>query len=262
MLLKHAEFTSESSSGHTLIILHGLFGSMRNWQTISRRLAADFRVITVDQRNHGESPHSDRMDYQAMADDIHELMDSLQIETAHILGHSMGGKVSMVLSLIYPDIVDSLTVVDIAPANYRHGFESLVEALQKLPLQSLNNRRDADEWLASRIPAASLRQFLLQNLVKSDAGFSWRVNLPVIAENISRISEFPAHQGEISYDGPCIFIGGGDSQYIREEHRPAMGNLFPAHELHYIAGAGHWPHVENAAGFFEILDPFLAKHRA
>ncbi len=262
MLLNYAEFGPESETDETLIILHGLFGSIRNWQSIARRLSHDFRVITVDQRNHGDSPHVSDMNYQLMADDIERLMQSLEIDNAHIMGHSMGGKISMVLSLIYPELVKSLTVVDIAPVPYQHGFEALVAALQKMPVGEIKTRGEADKWLSSKIPTPSLRHFLLQNLSKQGDFFDWRVNLSVISECIGKLSDFPAQSGDMSFDGPSLFIGGADSVYIREEHKPAIKALFPDHELFYVEGAGHWPHVENPSGFFEHLDVFLAKHRA
>ena len=152
------------SSNKPLILLHGFFASSRNWRQIAKKLAEHYHVYVLDLRNHGLSPHADEMDYPLMAEDLKYFMDLHDLQTANILGHSMGGKVAMWFTLIYPERVQKIVIADISPVCYQHSFDSTINALRKLPLGQISNRKQADEFLAPFISELSYRQFLLQNL--------------------------------------------------------------------------------------------------
>lgn len=250
----------ESGAGPPLLVLHGLFGSGRNWHGIARVLAPRFRVLTVDLRNHGDSPHDPRMDYPAMAADVLELMNRLDLLSATVLGHSMGGKAAMLLALEHPRRVQRLVAVDIAPVDYGHHFHDLVDAMQSLPGATLASRRQADACLAGRIPDAPLRQFLLQSLVPTDGGFRWRINLSAIDAHMQAIVGFPALPEDLHYPGPALFIRGARSDSLAAEHEAAVRRRFPGARIETLPGAGHWPHAECPEEFLGRLQPFLLGH--
>lgn len=252
--------------GLPLVILHGLFGSGRNWGAIAKRLAArGWRVITPDLRNHGDSPWDDTMDTPAMAGDIRALLDEVAPdESAVVAGHSMGGKAAMWLALSHPDRVRGLIAVDVAPVAYRHDLADLARALLDLPLDRVNRRVDADTLLADVIPEPGLRQFLLQNLVlpgPDDAdGPRWRANLRVLADRMGEIAGWPDPPAGCRFDGPTLVLSGGASDYVRPEHHAGVRALFPAARFAVVEGAGHWVHaqapdatVSEIAGFLDAL---------
>ncbi|RME34103.1 MAG: alpha/beta fold hydrolase, partial [Gammaproteobacteria bacterium] len=168
---------TEQGEGRPLVILHGLFGSGRNWQRVARRLAEHYRVITPDLRNHGRSPHLPGMSYPEMAADLFELMERLDLPSTLLMGHSMGGKVAMTAALQQPEKVTALIVVDIAPVRYRHSFEPIFQALKSIPVEWIRSRQEAERLLAGYIDDSVLRAFLLQNLNRDESGFHWRINL-------------------------------------------------------------------------------------
>ncbi|MDB9882637.1 alpha/beta fold hydrolase [Bacteroidia bacterium] len=171
--------TSSESSG-SLFILHGLFGMLDNWHNMARRFSEHFDVITVDQRNHGQSPHADTMSFEEMVEDLAELMNHLKIEKAHILGHSMGGKVVMKFADIHPDKIEKLIVVDIAPRKYKSGHTTYFEAFRTIDFSQCKSRKDADVALANVEENAGIRQFLLKNLERGDSGYKLKLNLKPI----------------------------------------------------------------------------------
>lgn len=241
-----------------LIILHGLFGSARNWQGIARRLATDYTVHALDLRNHGSSPHADAMTYELMAEDVLEFMNQANIEKTVLLGHSMGGKVAMELALSSPDKVSQLIVVDIAPVEYQHNFDDVLVGLYHIPLDQVHSRKDADEYLAQKISSLSLRQFLLQNLAtNSGGGYQWKVNLASIEQNMPEIMGFPLQQKAREFTAPSLFINGGKSTYLTSRHQPLVNKLFLNGIFSTIAGAGHWPHIEAPQSFMDALSNFL-----
>lgn len=247
---------TEIGSGPPVVILHGLFGSARNWQGIARRLSSERRVLAVDLRNHGSSPWHPSMTFAEMAEDVAALIAARGLAEPAIVGHSMGGKVAMVLALTRPTLVARLVVVDIAPVGYRHDrFAALVRSLADLDLAQVRRRADADGQLAVAIPDAPTRQFLLQNLVEQDGCFAWRVNLAAIRANLSAISCFPDIAGV--YAGPTLFIHGGSSEYVRPEHEQAIRRRFPNAELARIEGAGHWVHADSPDAFVAAVAKFL-----
>ena len=249
----------QEGDGPALVILHGLFGSSRNWASIAKVLAARHRVYSVDLRNHGESPWSDEMTYAAMADDIAALLHRLGIEKPMLLGHSMGGKVAMALALTQPQRVAALAVVDIAPVTYGNGLEEYAKSMLAVDLARAARRAEVEAKLAESIPDAGVRAFLLQNLVRGEDGFAWRLNLPVLLDAMDKLGDFPAALHDAAYGGLTWFIAGALSDYVRPEHVPHIRTLFPTAEIRPIAGAGHWVHAETPQAFIQTLDVFLAR---
>lgn len=237
-----------------LIILHGFLASSRNWRTIAKRLSDKHYVLVLDMRNHGTSPHANHMDYPVMAHDILWFMDNMGLQKAHVLGHSMGGKIAMWLALHYPQRIKTLMVADIAPVHYQHSFDPIVRALKSLPLNQLSNRKQAEQYLADAIPEASFRQFLLQNLLLKDGQYYWRINLDFIQNNAHHIVGFPAPVQPI-YRQKALFIAGEHSAYIQPE---AVIERFPEAEIIQIADTGHWLYVQAPDEFCRVVETWMA----
>lgn len=245
----------EQGAGEPLIILHGLFGSSRNWQTLAASLAASHRVITADLRNHGESPHSESMSYEVMAADVLELMNRLQLPAATLIGHSMGGKAAMVVALTAPGRCTRLVVVDIAPVDYGDRYSAMVDAMLAMPLAHLRDRAHAERLLAAAVPAADTRRFLLQNLVAGNGGYRWRIDLGALHAALGDIGGFPASSAQ--YPGPALFLRGERSPAVLPEHQPRIRELFPLASFATVPNAGHWPHADQPAVFLAALRDFL-----
>lgn len=245
--------------GPPLLILHGLFGSSRNWTAVARLLADSYRVHLVDLRNHGKSPHADTMTYEEMADDVRGFMLEHGLSGAAVVGHSMGGKTAMTLALRHPEMVGHLVVVDIAPVAYRPHHAELIAAMQATDLSGLQRRAEADVRLAQRIADAGVRAFLGLSLMPADGGFGWQFNLPALAANLGVLSGFPEFEPEEIFPGPALFVIGDLSNYVQPTHHEAIRRLFPRSEIAVIEGAGHWVHAEKRDAFVARLRGFLAK---
>jgi esterase len=249
-------FRSYGSAGPALVILHGMFGSHENWHTMSSRLAKYRQVWALDQRNHGDSPHSSQMDYRAMAEDVRQFIEERSLGSVDLLGHSMGGKTAMQLALTDPASVQRLIVVDIAPRAYspRHG--QILQALLALKLEDFQSRKQIEDQLWPSVPDLGTRQFLLKN-VKRDrhSRFQWKLGLREINDNYTRMVEAVASAS--NYSGPALFIRGEQSNYLTPHDLPGIQNLFPRAQLATIPGAGHLPHVENPGAFSETVCQFL-----
>lgn len=244
--------------GEPIIILHGLFGMLDNWQTLARKLAAHYTVFIVDQRNHGRSPHLDKHDYESMAEDLRAFMEAQFVLKAHIIGHSMGGKTAMQFATHYPDMVDHLVVVDIAPKTYPAGHHEIFEALLALDLAKADNRKAVETQLAAKIPEAGVRQFLMKNIVRDqEHGFQLRMNLPVIHKDYQKILN--NLDFEEPFEGPSLFVRGGRSGYVAETDLTLIQENFPEARLETIANAGHWVHAEAPKELLEQLLAFLSK---
>lgn len=237
-----------------LVILHGFFASARNWRQIAKKLATHYHIYILDMRNHGKSPHNIIMDYPAMAEDIRQFINDKDIKKANIIGHSMGGKVAMYLALNNPSIINKLIVADISPSNYQHSFDAIITALKSVPLAEMNNRKQADEFLSVAIPELSFRQFLLQNLVLNEGHYQWRINLDFFAANADNIIAFPETNFLPPYLDEVLFLGGGNSKYIKEEDVYA---LFPNADIQKIENAGHWLHAEQPEAFCSVVNQYL-----
>lgn len=247
-----------AGAGPPLIILHGLFGSARNWRAVAKGLADSHRVWTLDLRNHGESPWDDEMSYETMAGDIQAFMGRHGLEGAAVMGHSMGGKVAMTLALTKPEIVGRLIVVDIAPVQRPPDLRSYVRAMAEIDLSAIRRRAEVGELLAPTVDDRSVRAFLLQNLVMADGAARWRLNLEAIDRQMEVIGGFPEQLLDHQYEGPTHFITGALSAYVKPEHRDIVLRLFPAVTMSVIAGAGHWVHAEKPESFLRAVRRFLA----
>lgn len=257
LTLHYRELGPQEQPAGELVIAHGLFGSVSNWQTVARRLAVRFRVLLVDLRNHGESPHSERMDYPSMAGDLAEFINSRCTGPAHLVGHSMGGKAAMATALLHPQAVRSLVAVDIAPVARLSGFDAFAEALGSIPLDQIRSRSDADGHLQPAISEPGVRAFLLQNLRRDDQGqWYWRINLPVIAEALPVIAAFP--ETDATWSGPTLFLRGGLSGYVTDHDFETAKSRFPHARLETIAGAGHWLHAEKPTEVASAIERFVA----
>lgn len=251
----------EAESGNAatpLLIAHGLFGSARNFSSLSRKIAQGRRTILVDMRNHGESPWDADCSYPAMADDLAATVRAEAGGTAVVLGHSMGGKAAMALALLHPEHVAALVVADIAPVAYRHSHAGYISAMEKVDLAAMTRRADADPTLAEAIPEAPLRAFLLQNLVFEDGAARWRINLAGLAEGMPDLLDWPESLAGRTYDGPTLFLHGGASDYVAPPTHGAVRSQFPAAEIDALPGAGHWLHAEQPEAFAARIGGWLA----
>lgn len=241
--------------GEPLIIMHGLFGTYENWGTQIKALSEHFKVIAVDMRNHGRSAHDTVMDYPSMAADVVELMDDMDLESANILGHSMGGKAAMQLALNYPERVRKLIVVDIAPVTYQPHHDDVFNGLYSVQLDQLKSRGDADKQLATHVDEMGVRAFLLKNLYRDEnKQFRWRMNLDVLRDEYPHIGAAPTGT---PFKGTTLFIKGENSHYLQPEHREQVLALFPNTRYKLMQGAGHWPHAEKPSIFGKIVLGFL-----
>jgi esterase len=253
MLLNYHEF----GQGRPVIILHGLFGSARNWQGIARTLSENHRVITPDLRNHGQSFHEDSMSYIDMADDVITLCDHLDLSDAILIGHSMGGKVAMTIALTHPEQLSALIIADIAPFDYEHSFHDLVEAMLNMDLKNLKHRADAEAKLGMVTDDINTIQFILQNLIRVEGRFCWRVNIDTINNSLTALSQFPKELISRSCHMPSLFLGGSESAYLRSIHNTAIYKHFPAAEITMIEGSGHWLHAEKPKEFLHEVKNFI-----
>lgn len=257
----HCIDTGEPKSGAALlplVIIHGLFGSADNWRSHIKQWQTERRVIAVDLRNHGRSPHADGMQYAAMAADVIVLLDSLDIERIELLGHSMGGKVAMTLARQHPERIAHLIVADIAPVAYDHGHDDIFAAMRRVEAKQPTSRRDAVALMEEAIDDAATRQFLATNLIRDDEGvMRWRVGLDEIDAGYEDIIAPP--EGEGAFEGPALLIRGGASHYVKDDYRDAVAAIMPRAEWQTLEGAGHWLHAEQPDAFRDAVDRFLAE---
>ncbi|MCA8927566.1 MAG: alpha/beta fold hydrolase [Alphaproteobacteria bacterium] len=248
----------EAGNGPPLLILHGLLGQARNWASQMKRFAADYRVLVVDLRNHGRSPWAEGMTYEAMADDIAALAERIG-PPVRIVGHSMGGKVTMVTALKYPHLVERPVVVDISPVRHEQTpFYDYLDAMLGLDLSAIARRGQADRLLADAIPSDAERAFLLLNLAADGGqGLRWRPNLRELRDRLPDILDWPEFLFRYRYPEPILFVAGGDSPYIQDSHKAAIARLFPQAEYATIPGAGHWVHADQPQAFFDTVSAFL-----
>lgn len=242
-------------SGPPLVILHGLFGSSDNWQTLAKRFGDSRTCHLLDLRNHGRSPHYDTHAYPAMAADVIAYLDARDITDAAVLGHSMGGKVAMQLALHYPARVSRLGVVDMAPRAYTRGHDDIFAAMRSLPLSGKRSRAALDALLQPHISEPGIRLFLLKNLRRTADGYAWKINLDIIERDYANILE--PITGD-PYTKPALFLRGADSAYVRDADGPLILALFPGAELVTVPGAGHWVHAEQPQALANAVEGFLA----
>lgn len=251
-------FRQTGDTGPAIVILHGLFGSSDNWLTINKTIAArGYRVFAVDQRNHGQSPRADDHDYSSMASDLREFLIDQQLDSAVLVGHSMGGKTVMQYAMDFPNTFEKLVVVDIAPRFYSIHHAEIVRGLKAIDLLGITSRNDADAVLSQYEPLVPVRQFLLKNLYRNEQGhFDWRLNLPVIERELHGIGDELTNPRIVT--APTLFIRGSKSPYIVDEDIPTIEQIFPNAQVATIEGAGHWIQAEKPAEFVDILMTFIA----
>ena len=248
-------------SGQPIIILHGVFGSLDNWATVSKSIAdAGYAVYLVDQRNHGRSPHSEELTYEAMAADLAEFITDHGLENPILVGHSMGGKTVMQYAETYPGTYDKLVIVDIGPKAYPPHHRELIEGLNALSLNDIEDRQQADKLFSAYEPNPGVRQFLLKNLYRTDAGaFDWRFNLPILTELQENVgTEIPKLR---TVTEPTLFMRGALSGYVKDADWVAIQEMFPSAELVTIPKSSHWVHAEQPKLFVEALIKFLSEKR-
>lgn len=239
-------------SGPNLIILHGLFGSLDNWQTVANHLSEIFTVFLLDLRNHGRSPHSNEMNYQLMARDLSHFIRKHQLENVNLCGHSMGGKVVLQCLMESPELYQKAMVVDIGLKAYPAGHDQIFEALFSLPIHELNSRQEADLELSKKITQPEVRQFLLKNLErKSVAGFQWKFNLKGIFQNYHEISSEINIPNKILH--PVLFVLGARSNYVLEEDKAEITKQLALAKFHTIPNAGHWVHADQPLIMIECI---------
>ncbi|MEO5582650.1 MAG: alpha/beta fold hydrolase [Saprospiraceae bacterium] len=245
------------TSGTDIVILHGLFGTLDNWQSIARKLGEAYRVTAFDLRNHGRSPHTEHFDISLMASDVYYMFRELNIGSAVMIGHSMGAKVSMHFALAYPAVTDGLISMDMAPKAYSRGHDDIFEALEKIDLSKITSRKEVEELLSRTIDEDGTIQFLMKNLSRDQVGegFHWKMNLPVLKENYEEIT-FKI-QSEYAYTGPALFLRGSRSKYVLDEDMTYIKTLFPYAVLETIGDAGHWLHADQPTATYEAIIGFM-----
>lgn len=250
-----------------LLMLHGLFGSSDNWLGVAPKLALTRPVFLVDLRNHGLSPHRDEMNYSLMAADIAEFLEARKLPRANVLGHSLGGKVAMQFALATPERVEKLIVVDMTPRACPPDHIPIFKALLALDLKQFESRRQIEDALAPEIPGLTLRRFLLKNLAHEPHGnqgaraFRWKIPLHAILANYPRLCEAidPDEKNRHSFEGPALFLRGGQSPYVTDSDLPAIHKLFPQALLETVPAARHWVHADAPDEFVRHVSDFLKK---
>lgn len=256
--------TTYGEQGSPILFCHGLFGQGKNWTRIAKALAdpdagSPHRVTLVDMPHHGRSHWPETFSYTEMADEVAALIDPDDPVT--LVGHSMGGKAAMVLTLRHPQLVERLCVVDVSPVSYTHGdeFRGYIDAMQALDLDAVESRTDADRALAEEVPHPTVRAFFLQNLRREDEGWRWQLNLDVLGRDLSDLSGWPEEEVSATepWDSPVLWIAGENSHYVTDDYAPAMEELFPKVRRVTIKNAGHWVHSEQPEVFTEVLRRFV-----
>ena len=245
-------FSRISGQGQPLLIIHGLFGMSDNWQSIGRQFSDFFEVHLIDLRNHGRSPHSSNFNYDVMVEDLVQYIQEKELKQVILLGHSLGGKTAMELAIKYPELVEKLIVVDIAPRVYPVHHDRIIEGLSKLNFKEIESRAEADQLLALDVKEQDVRQFLLKSLYwKEKKRLAFRFNLYAIASQIKEVGR-PLAQGT-AYTKACLFVDGADSSYINEEDEDLILIHFPNAEIITINNSGHWVHAQQPKQFFEAI---------
>ncbi|MDZ7666903.1 MAG: alpha/beta fold hydrolase [Desulfotignum sp.] len=240
-----------------MILVHGLLGSCANMGELARGLSRRFEVLTVDLRNHGRSFHASDMTYPVMAKDLAGFMDDIKLDSAGVVGHSMGGKCAMQLAMDFPDRTAGLVVLDMAPKAYEPIWKGFVQTMLDLDLTSVTHRNQADRLLAQTVPDQAFRGFLLQNLKRSDTGrFVWRANLSAI---LTAMPDISAPISGRPYPGPALFMRGGASEFVADSDWEDIQILFPEAKLKTIARAGHLIHLEHPDLITGLLTDFFVK---
>ena len=253
MKLFHRKF----GQGHPFIILHGLFGQSDNWNTLAKQFSEQgLEVYTVDQRNHGLSPHSNEWSYKVMSEDLKELITDLHLAKCSLLGHSMGGKTVMQFALDYPELLDKLIIADMAPRYYPPHHQAVIQGLEAVDFKLVKTRKEAEAILSQYIDDFGTKQFLLKNIYwKENGEMDWRFNLKIISERIENAGQ--AIESDHSCEIPTLFLRGEKSDYIQDSDIRLIQQLFPRSYVETVKEAGHWIHAEKPAAFFNAVMAFI-----
>ncbi len=244
------------TTGQPIFILHGIFGMLDNWHNIAKKLGEKYTTYNIDARNHGQSPHSDEMGFQLMAEDLIELADDLGIDKFILMGHSMGGKTAMWAAHQFPKRIEKLIVVDIAPKAYKPGHAPYFKAFEEINWNTLTNRKEVDEALMAYESDLGVRLFLAKNIERNDKGtFTVKSNIPAIKNAYEEIIDGLKFTN--IYNGSALFISGEKSKYLSDDDKPYILQFFPKSEFISIPNAGHWVHADNPEGFINELLNFL-----
>jgi len=255
----------EYGQGQPLVILHGLLGMSDHWIPLAKQFAEHFHVVVPDLRNHGQSPHAEDFSYKYMQSDIEELLNDLQIKSCNILGHSMGGKLAMSLALSCPEMMDRLIVADISPVEYPNDEDNdMVQAMNRMNLSAVHSREELRHMIQLATKDIMLQGLILKNIsAHGTSEFLWKPDLESITKNLHEIYGFHSHGLQIrasekaGFNKETLFIKGGSSHYISENHYPEIAALFPQSKIVTIENAGHWLHAEKPAEFYEACMNFL-----
>ncbi|MFZ5553207.1 MAG: alpha/beta fold hydrolase [Bacteroidota bacterium] len=241
--------------GQPLIILHGLFGSSDNWQTIAKKLSENFLVYLVDLRDHGHSPHTSDISYPLMCDDLHQLVINENLHDIILCGHSMGGKTAMFYTQRFSEKTDKLVVVDMGTKKYPPHHQLIFDAIFSINTDVISSRKDAEEILKRKIEDNGVLQFLLKNLYwKEEGKLAWRMNVKLLFDKMDNIL---APVPQVAVQNETLFIRGEKSNYITDNDWPGIQELFPHSQLVTVAGSGHWVHAEAPVAFYEALSSFI-----
>jgi len=251
-------FFRQFGNGNPVIILHGLFGISDNWVTIGKRLAGNFKIYIPDLRNHGQSPHSMLFNFPAMVEDLLEFTEENDLENIILIGHSLGGIISMHFALQHPNFIRKIVVVDISLRKYQNytDHQQIINAMMDVDFSNVLKRSDIDKQLMNTIPSSKLRQFILKNVYWREKDIlDWRLNLVALNENLPLIYESITEENR--FLGPALFIRGGLSDYIRDEDLKEIYKKFPRAELFTIPNASHWVHADAPEEFLDVVSRFL-----
>mgnify|MGYP000371472547 CR=1 FL=1 len=243
--------------GEPLLILHGYFGMSDNWKTLGNQFAENYQVHLIDQRNHGRSFHADEFNYEVLVDDLYNYIQYHQLEKVYLIGHSMGGKTTMLFAVTYPNLVDKLIIVDISPKAYKPHHNAILAGLNSIDFTIQNSRKLVDEQLSNYIPEVGVRQFLMKNVYWVEKGqLGFRFNLKSLTENNPEVGK-PLPQNT-KFDKATLFLKGEKSGYILEGESLIINPHFPNHTIKEIANAGHWLHAENPKQFYDEVVNFIS----
>jgi esterase len=255
--LYHQIFKHDDTSPW-IILIHGLFGNSDNLSVIRRHLQNQYNIITIDLPDHGQSAHTDEFTLPNCVSSLIALLDELALNSVHLIGHSLGGKVAMLTALSFPQRVRSLIVLDIAPVVYTPHHNSVFLGLNNVDLETVTQRKDAEQQMSQYIIEPSTRQFLLKSLYKDeDQHWHWRFNLSGLEHNYNAIKIFPAPK-DSQYNGPVTFIKGANSDYLLPEHQSTIAKYFPKAKAKVVENTGHWLHAEKPQTVNKIIERALA----
>jgi esterase len=241
--------------GEDIIIIHGLLGSLDNFQTIAKQLSETYRVWLLDMRNHGRSFHSEEMNYEVMVEDVHEFMKSNQLAHAHLIGHSMGGKVAMNFALTYPELVNDLIIIDIGPKKYEGDHQVILQTMKDISLNDFSERGEIEAQISERIHSQKIVQLMMKNLGRDQNSFFWKPNVEVILNNYRLLMDtIPSHQ---IFNGKTVFIKGENSNYIEVDELEDFRKYFPEAQMMIVPHAGHWVHADQPKVFLQLLYKIL-----